>query len=1073
MNTIEKSILTQSGLILLLTNRELPWVTNSLESFGEVLTMNDFQQIAKMLNNIRCDLLIIDAATVKDQTLSAVKELKRNFPHFPVGVLLEKMEDPMESLVTAGADLILAPMLSTEELQQQVRIVLRQNTYRRAIVTRSEKLYMVSSLPTLLRDVVDTKQILLQAVKIIINFLNLAAVTIVISDGHLYTSSTVRKPLVTANLFIDDVDPNDEDNPILWSIRYRRVQVYDNISLNPHFVLSEGANEYGPAIIVPFTYPSDQHGAIAFFLPQKSLIVNQDIFIYEQFVVQLESILLRAYQNELQTRQLSLSKRLVEAWSIFAKPQDFDEALHLLGSFIRDINGVKNILIYCQNPQTREELLLDNSKGDLIHSLDRLELQLILKDVQSSIKTTSQATVIDMQELDSNQANPLTKIFAANQFVLMPIVISNDTLGLVTIAIAKNYRLDALDVYLLENITQIAINALQSITLRNIVARNQMELMSIIYSIREGIFYVGEDQKVTFCNPQLTELTSVAVGDRVNQDVDGLLQAIAMVSHSPTHVYSQLQTARQQVTVSDGDHDYPIVMVPLAEQNIELSIEFVGIDQNSDKSTWMGVVHQGGRLQGASASVLEPLVGHMRVAHMRLRSAIETLEEKHGHYSHNEHSELLEKIRINATIASKHWEQFDNSYSDYFAGISLRPESINVNNLLERALKDDGLSREQTQLKIELLSPEATIKVDEFHFSRALSELFTHLVEVAPPDDPIEVKVEEQNGVVNIIVTNNHSLKVFAVIEEILARTTYLPTETQSGFELVSAVEFINRSGAQIVVQRSDNITKFLRISLPVVSLTVQQLDEHERQGLLEEARLGETANSVPRREALSIMIVEGQSALSTRLINLLEIEGFSLYRYKTGEDAVVNAMTNPIDLIILDLNLEDENSLTVCQRIRKLTTVPILMIADHANAQEKARCIQMGVDDLVTAATPDRELIATVHAILNHRSSPTSRNDISLGDLYMDFSRRAVFLRNEPIDLTPIEYDVLYCLIINRGQTVTHRQLLTQVWGSGYENESQYLWVSISRLRKKLEVIPGGPRYIRTQSGIGYYFAV
>lgn len=89
-----------------------------------------------------------------------------------------------------------------------------------------------------------------------------------------------------------------------------------------------------------------------------------------------------------------------------------------------------------------------------------------------------------------------------------------------------------------------------------------------------------------------------------------------------------------------------------------------------------------------------------------------------------------------------------------------------------------------------------------------------------------------------------------------------------------------------------------------------------------------------------------------------------------------------------------------------------------------------------------------------------------------MDLARRAVFYNSVPIELTRIEYDILYALIVNRGHTLTHKQLLTQVWGPEYQDESQYLWVAISRLRKKLEPTADSPRFIRTQSGVGYYFA-
>src|SRR4051794_21504234 len=161
--TIENLMVTQRGLILLLTNREIKWSSGIFESYSDILTISDFQQAAKMLNNLRCDLLIIDAETLKDQTLSAVKEFKRNFPYRPVGILLDDTSDSTENLLSVGTDLILHPNLSSEEIEQQIRIVLNQNTARRAIVADIERLHVVSSLPVLLRDLTNTEQIYLHA----------------------------------------------------------------------------------------------------------------------------------------------------------------------------------------------------------------------------------------------------------------------------------------------------------------------------------------------------------------------------------------------------------------------------------------------------------------------------------------------------------------------------------------------------------------------------------------------------------------------------------------------------------------------------------------------------------------------------------------------------------------------------------------------------------------------------------------------------------------------------------------------------------------------------------------------
>ena len=1036
-----------------------------LEAYSDMLTISDFAQVAKMLNSIRCDLLIIDASTLKDQTLSAVKEFKRNFPHRAVGVLLESTDDPVEDLLSVGTDLILDPRLSPEELHQQIRIVLNQNMSRRAIVADIEKLHVVSSLPVLLRELTNTEQIYVQAIKIIINLLNLEAVTILVGSGDIYRATMIKKPLFNAAQLTTATIPSNRDNPILWSIRHEVIQVYEDISLNPHFELSDGLNAHSPAVIVPFAYPGNQQGALAFFLPPGTPVLSPDTFIYEQFVAQLDSILLRAYQNETQSRSLLLNTHLIEAWSAFAEPLNFQEVLSLLSSVLSDIKGVTRILVSCQNPHSQDEYLVDNYNGELIRTIRLLNLPRILEEFRRELSHRSKPALIDLRSIGVGQAEQLSQNFGSNQFIVMPILVSDDYLGLILIAIAPDYSLDALEMHLLENLTYIAFNALQRITLRNIGLQNHKELMSILHSIREGIFYVDSSQKVTFCNPQFTELTSIPIANHIGQSVDELLRALSAASYVPTETYNQFQAARQQLAVSDAEQSYPIVPVLLWERNIDLSIEFVAIDREDAQPTWMGVAHS---VEPAhSHSALESSIERVRAAHERLKHAIDTIAENKGQHTYNEHNELLENLRVNATLAGNRWEEFESTYQRYFYGASDPSQSSKLHNLLQSALADSRLSRETSAIKVNFPAPTLMVTVDKARFLHAFSHLLSYIVNSLPSFTPIEISTEEQTDTADVVISST-AYGPFSAVIGMIEQSSDKGIERQVNSDLLNAMEIIRRSGAQLSVQQSVNSSKILRIAIPLASPLAQSLE-----GSWQRVSTSGAANRALESGPHAIMLIEGPSTLTKRLKNLLEVDEFRLHRFQSGRDAILNLRSDHFELVILDQYLEGENALIVCREIRKQTTIPILMIADKISNQERARAIQSGADHLVTAATSSKELLDTIRMIVDPNSTVADPDSLVLGDLYVDFASRAVYLKNVLIELTRIEFDVLRTLIVNRGQTVTHQQLLTEVWGPGYEAESQYLWVSISRLRKKLEVGPDAPRYIRTQSGIGYYFAV
>src|SRR5690606_36444490 len=141
------------------------------------------------------------------------------------------------------------------------------------------------------------------------------------------------------------------------------------------------------------------------------------------------------------------------------------------------------------------------------------------------------------------------------------------------------------------------------------------------------------------------------------------------------------------------------------------------------------------------------------VSHSQLHSAINTLSEQHGHFGYSERSELLNQIKIDTTNAGRRWNQFSDLYKLYFGGMSLQREAINLNSLLDRVLKDPRLTRASAMLKLQPLSRMVVIIVDEFHFARALSDLFSYLVEVISHDAQLEIRVGAHEREVNIVVS--------------------------------------------------------------------------------------------------------------------------------------------------------------------------------------------------------------------------------------------------------------------------------------------------------------------------------
>lgn len=178
-------------------------------------------------------------------------------------------------------------------------------------------------------------------------------------------------------------------------------------------------------------------------------------------------------------------------------------------------------------------------------------------------------------------------------------------------------------------------------------------------------------------------------------------------------------------------------------------------------------------------------------------------------------------------------------------------------------------------------------------------------------------------------------------------------------------------------------------------------------------------------------------------------------------------------DVVLLDVGLPEMNGFDVLEAIRLFSDVPVIMLTVRDDELSKVRGLELGADDYVTKPFGHLELLARVRAVLRRAQSlPLSQEQpFTSGELEVDFARRSVSVRGEPVRLTGTEYRLLYHLVRHAGQVLTHEALLARVWGREYTDEISYLKSYISRLRNKLERDPHNPEYLLTEYGVGYWF--
>jgi DNA-binding response OmpR family regulator len=220
------------------------------------------------------------------------------------------------------------------------------------------------------------------------------------------------------------------------------------------------------------------------------------------------------------------------------------------------------------------------------------------------------------------------------------------------------------------------------------------------------------------------------------------------------------------------------------------------------------------------------------------------------------------------------------------------------------------------------------------------------------------------------------------------------------------------------------------------------------------------------------ILVVDDEQLYRHLLKVNLESEGYEVSSARDGEEALEIMSTRQPELVILDVAMPRLDGFTTCERIRQFSDVPIIMLTARGEEQDRVRGLNVGADDYVLKPFSATELIARVRAVL--RRSKTAQVGIHKRhfqhkNLRIDFARAEVWKDDKPVYLSATEYRLLIQFAQHAGRILTAEELLTAVWGESYREDKEILWVSIARLRQKLEDDPHNPVHIVTRSGLGY----
>ncbi|MHB8620880.1 MAG: response regulator [Chloroflexota bacterium] len=225
----------------------------------------------------------------------------------------------------------------------------------------------------------------------------------------------------------------------------------------------------------------------------------------------------------------------------------------------------------------------------------------------------------------------------------------------------------------------------------------------------------------------------------------------------------------------------------------------------------------------------------------------------------------------------------------------------------------------------------------------------------------------------------------------------------------------------------------------------------------------------------MEILVVDDDPDIVDIISYSLRKDGHKVITGHDGQEALELARKHHPDLVILDVMMPKQNGFEVCRRLRQESALPVILLTAKGEENDKVWGLDLGADDYMTKPFSHKELLARVRAVARRARTAGVREDhgvVEVGPLRMDLDQHEVRLSEQTVDLTPKEYELLRCLMLNAGKVVTHDVLLNFAWGSNFDGDTEMLKVHIRHLREKIERNPSAPEHVLTTRGVGYKMA-
>ncbi len=1000
--------------------------------------------------------------------------LKSNWPLLPIILFNGSAQEPDTACgFEAGADDYIAKPFVNGELLSRVRTILRTYETQQQLTQYSARLHAVSRIGQAITSILDLDSLLWKAISLSLETLDLSYFGVgLLQDDEICWEYGFKDEAGLATR---------QSARTEFAIPIRRNPRSDS-SFGPTAVaVREAARQlvttrlprFWPRIILPLIHGSMVIGVLFAGNWRTDRVSSEERLLFGALAEQLAVAITNARLVMAERRESYVTETLLQVTRLFSGLRDVNEICQTAVSALPQIGGVQRSLVGFWE-STADDFVLRDLYADS-EETRQLMLQLSAQrqtDLLTTLDRTGDSFILQHTRQKASGLNELLSQSNASEILVAP-VLREERLRSVMLLYAKPlHHFGPHDRALVAGIAYQLAKSIETARSFSCLEAERTKLESILLNMQTGVFIVDAQENIAYCNPQLAQIAHGDVQDLVNHHYQTLFHQVVTHSGNPEKTRRDFEAALLQLT------DQPTVEITLMDARPAIiQFHFFPIEMSLAHGYGWGcvvrdVTGERERLT-ATSNLLSGISHELRSPLAAIKGFVSMLMDFPPYGAEERRQVFLDSINQSTTQLGRLIDHMLEILRLDAGIVRLERRLLPLEPILQRTVQPLRLARKDYEYEVNVAANLPEIEIDPAQIEQVLRNLLDNAVKHSPPGGKISIRARQQGN--ELVFHINHQGK--SISPEALSRIferTYQLNQLNSGqsFEvglgLYLCREIVTAHGGRIWAESEANNGTTISVALPVNPVLGKAA-----------ASVGQPmAQAVPAERALwtSIngLIVEDDAAMLRLLELALQTEGYKVVTARRGEAALELAATKRFNFVLLDVQLPDLDGFQICRRLREFSSVPVIMVTGRADERDRIHGLNVGADDYLVKPVNQDELIARVRAVLRRTESPAKVEGqpiAQFGDLTLDFARRQVMLRGKPVTLNPREYHLLQHLASKPGRVFTHTQLLTEVWGSEYRDATQYLWVHISRLRHKLEDDKGEPRYIFTESGVGYRF--